>query len=216
MAFFVCLAGILGAASARPMPVQELVRLVEGRYRSAETLETQFLERYSENGRLVRVESGKAYFRRPGKMRWEYESPESKMFLSDGKKVWFYVPSDHTVMRSAVKDSSDWRTPFLLLVRKPRFSDLCKGIALGQPGEALSGDAVIHCSPRSAGAGDEILFEVKSSTGDLTRVLIREAGGVEIDFRFGEWVRNPALAAMTFEFRPPMGTAIVDSEPPLK
>ena len=216
MAFFVCLAGILGAASVRPMPVQELVRLVEARYRSAETLETQFLERYSENGRLVRVESGKAYFRRPGKMRWEYESPEPKMFLSDGKKVWFYVPSDHTVMRSAVKDSSDWRTPFLLLVRKPRFSDLCKGIALGQPGEALSGDAVIHCSPRSAGAGDEILFEVKSSTGDLTRVLIREAGGVEIDFRFGEWVRNPALPAMTFEFRPPMGTAIVDSEPPPK
>ena len=49
-----------------------------------------------------------------------------------------------------------------------------------------------------------------------SELLIGEAGGVEIDFRFGEWVRNPALPAMTFEFRPPMGTAIVDSEPPPK
>src|SRR2546425_12522807 len=112
MAFFVCLAGILGAASVRPMPVQELVRLVEGRYRSAETLETQFLERYSENGRLVRVESGKAYFRRPGKMRWEYESPESKMFLSDGKKVWFYVPSDRSEERRVGKECRSRWSPY--------------------------------------------------------------------------------------------------------
>ena len=48
------------------------VRLMERRYRAAKTLQATFLERYMESGRAVRVESGVAYFRRPGKMRWEY------------------------------------------------------------------------------------------------------------------------------------------------
>src|SRR5256885_10000771 len=46
------------------------------------------IERYTENGREVRSESGTAYFRRPGKMRWEYEAPEKNLFLVDGKTAW--------------------------------------------------------------------------------------------------------------------------------
>src|ERR1700684_2187378 len=68
-----------------------------------------------ENDRTVRVESGVAYFRRPGKMRWEYAAPESNLFLIDGKMAWFYVPADHTVTRVPAKQSTDWRTPLALL-----------------------------------------------------------------------------------------------------
>jgi outer membrane lipoprotein carrier protein len=95
--------------------VKSAVQLMESRYRSARTLQASFLERYTENGRLVRVEAGVAYFRRPGKMRWEYASPEKNLFLVDGKNAWFYVPADHTVTRVPAKQSADWRTPFALL-----------------------------------------------------------------------------------------------------
>jgi len=74
-----------------------IVARLEARYRGAHTLAATFLERYSENGQVVRSEAGTAYFRRPGKMRWEYESPEKNLFLVDGKTAWFYVPGDHTV-----------------------------------------------------------------------------------------------------------------------
>src|SRR3984957_11473184 len=74
----------------------ELAARLEARYRSAKTLEATFLERYTENGSLLRSETGTAYFRRPGKMRWEYERPEKDLFLVDGKTAWFYVPADHT------------------------------------------------------------------------------------------------------------------------
>src|SRR5437773_3956137 len=80
--------------------VKIIVNRLETRYRSARTLQATFLERYIENGRIVRIEAGIAYFRRPGKMRWEYEAPEKNLFLVDGKSAWFYVPADHTVTRS--------------------------------------------------------------------------------------------------------------------
>src|SRR5271169_2193334 len=71
-----------------------LLNLLESRYSSAETLQATFLERYWENGHVVRVEAGDAYFLRPGKMRWDYKEPEKNTFLVDGKYVWFYSPAD--------------------------------------------------------------------------------------------------------------------------
>jgi chaperone LolA len=88
---------------------------LEARYQKATTLQANFLERYSENGTQVRVEAGKAYFLRPGRMRWEYEKPEKSVFLVDGKYVWFYVPDDHTATRMPAKKSDDWRTPIAFL-----------------------------------------------------------------------------------------------------
>src|SRR5579864_2576055 len=86
---------------------KEIVSQMEFRYRQAQTLQATFLERYSEGGRVVRTEAGTAYFRRPGKMRWEYERPEKDVFLVDGKTAWFYVPSDHTVTRVPARQSGD-------------------------------------------------------------------------------------------------------------
>ena len=73
----------------------------------------------------------------------------------------------------------------------------------------------MHCLPRGTGADshDEIVFELDASTGDLSRVLIHEAGGLEIEFRFADWERDPFIPGTLFEFHPPVGTAIVDADP---
>src|SRR5271168_5473404 len=98
---------------------------LEARYRAPRTMQATFLERYSEQGHVVRSEAGIAYFRRPGKMRWEYESPEKNLFVVDGKMAWFYVPADHTVTRAPAKQSTDWRTPLALLAGEMKLSRVC-------------------------------------------------------------------------------------------
>src|SRR5258708_4059973 len=115
-------------ASARQ--VNELVARLEATYRSARTLQATFLERYTENGREVRSEAGTAYFRRPGKMRWEYERPDKDLFLVDGKTAWFYVPADHTVTRVPARESADLRTPLALLASEMKISRVCSRVGL--------------------------------------------------------------------------------------
>src|SRR4029077_2500061 len=104
---------------------RQLVTLLEARYRPARTMQARFLERYSENNRVIRSEAGIVYFRRQGKMRWEYEAPEKNLFLVDGKTAWFYVPGDHTVTRVPAKQSTDWRTPLALLAGEMKLSRVC-------------------------------------------------------------------------------------------
>src|ERR1700722_13015107 len=81
------------------------VASLEARYRAPKTLQASFLERYTENGRLVRGEAGTGYFRRPGKMRWDSQAGEKNLFLVDGKAAWFYVPADHTATRVPARES---------------------------------------------------------------------------------------------------------------
>ena len=74
-----------GGNAAAEFKTSEMESRFERAYRDSRSLEVSFLETYKENGQLVRSEAGTGYFRRPGKMRFEYEAPEKNLFLVDGK-----------------------------------------------------------------------------------------------------------------------------------
>ena len=204
---------------------KSLAHLLEEHYRQPRTLQAVFLERYSEGQKQSRVESGTVYFQRPGQMRWDYDSPEKKLFLVDGKTTWFYVPYDHTVTKAPVKESSDWRTPLALLTGKADLSRLCSQIDLLDQRGTSSGHAVLRCLPKEeknlSGENNytEVLLEVDTSSGELARIEIRQPGAIELEYRFGNWQSDIPLAADLFRFQVPVGVAIVDgaslSESPL-
>jgi outer membrane lipoprotein carrier protein len=219
------------------------VALFEARYRAAKTLQATFLERYTENGQVVRSEAGTAYFQRPGKMRWEYESPEKDLFLVDGKTAWFYVPGDHTVTRVPAKQSGDWRTPLALLAGEMKVSRVCARVELAPAEQATNENSVVlRCQVRGTdadvtsrqttkatgrqakqqedgeapggGPGEVVLFEIVRDTGELARLVVRQSGGVQVEFRFENWRMNPPVANSLFRFDAPPGVAIVNGELP--
>jgi outer membrane lipoprotein carrier protein len=198
-------------------------RALEARYRHAATLKATFYEQFRDGKGGILAESGTVYFSRPGRMRWEYESPEKKLFLVDGTNVWFYVPADRTASRAKLKESSDWRTPLALLTGKADLSHLCRKIeavetkaAAGtdQAARLAKGNTTLRCTPRvSTADAEDLLREVDFETdadARLVRVLIHEAGNAETEFRFGNWEENLALPEAIFHFAPPPGVAIVD------
>ena len=226
----------LSAWSARDPAdsAKEVAQILEQHYQRAHTLRAVFLERYSGGPREARIESGTVYFRRPGRMRWEYEAPEKKLFIADGKTNWFYVPADHTATKALAKESSDWRTPLALLTGKANLSRLCSRIDLIVQKTTPAGHAILRCLPKGekelpsvAGAGSlrdstelpgaedftEVLLEVDSSSGELASVKIRQAGGIELEYRFGDWQQGIPLPEEMFQFHPPSGVAIVDGSP---
>src|SRR5271163_1431519 len=157
---------ILAALPSSSPDANSIGAKLEARYRGAHTLAATFLERYSENGQVVRSEAGTAYFRRPGKMRWEYESPEKNLFLVDGKTAWFYVPADHTVTRVPAKQSTDWRTPLALLAGEMKLSRVCARV---EPATAEKPDnpdnTVLYCPLR----GDDTRPDPKSTQASQSK-----------------------------------------------
>jgi len=210
-----------------------VVARLEARYRAARTLQASFLERYTDNGRLVRVEAGTAYFKRQGKMRWEYEAPEKNLFLVDGKTVWFYVPADHSVTRVPVTESADWRTPLALLVGRMKVSRVCEQVVNAVDEKPENPEhAMLRCDLRGAGSksskgasrespsqkpsnSEAVFFEIDTKSGDLVRVLVRDPGGIGIEFSFANWRMDLQVPDSLFHFAAPKGVAIVNGELPL-
>jgi len=207
--------------------VKDLVARLEATYRSARTLQAIFLEFYTENGQEVRSEAGTAYFRRPGKMRWEYERPEKDLFLVDGKTAWFYVPGDHTVTRVPAKESTDLRTPLALLAGEMKVSRVCARVQIEeQERPRQSENVLLRCELRgvkanasgtagvAADPASAVFFEIVPATGELVRLVAQQPGGVSVEFRFENWRIDPPVADSMFRFQLPPGVAIVNGELP--
>jgi outer membrane lipoprotein carrier protein len=217
---FVFLLFMISAPVAFGLDLSTAVHNLEQRYAHVRTLKAIFFEQYSDGSGGVTGESGTVYFSRPGRMRWEYESPEQKLFLVDGPNVWFYVPADHTASRAKLKESSDWRTPLALLVGNTNLTKLCRKIQIANSSDANAdldfkptspGDTVLQCTPRDSpdAAGNQVLLET-DPRGLLVRVVIAEAGNAKTEFRFGNWEENISIPEVKFHFQPPAGVAIVD------
>ncbi len=198
---------------------QVYVKQLESAYKRARTLEAKFLQEYSEGGRVTRSEAGTAYFRRPGKMRWEYAAPENNLFVVDGKFAWFYVPADRTVSRVAARDSSDWRTPLALLAGEMKVSRVCSKVSLPaeQPKDKslVRIDCTVRGTEKDSKSGkphDTAYFEIRKSSGELQRVVVTGSGGVRMEMQFSNWQFDPPAGDELFHFQPPKGVAIVDGE----
>ena len=216
-------------ASVLPRDVRSIVERFERTYRSSRTLQATFLQRYIDNGKEVRSESGIAYFAKPGKMRWEYVSPEANLYIVDGKWSWFYVPEDHTVTRVHAKESVDSRTPFALLAGEMKVSRICKNVLADKSAPVIDPHGVVlRCGLRggdelapvrstaeevaSSSQGPYVLFELNLATGELLRVRVVDPGGVQVEFQFANWEFDPRVDDSKFHFAPPKGVAIVDGD----
>jgi outer membrane lipoprotein carrier protein len=218
---FVLAVLIFVSGRAAPKTAKDVARAFERHYQRTKSMAGLFLEKYTSGGSGIVVESGKVYFEKPGRMRWDYDSPEKKMFLVDGKNVWYYVPADHTASRTSVKQSTDWRTPLALLAGKAKLERLCGSLTLANAAAAngadpeerpsAPGNSVLVCRPRKADADtfSKVLLEVNSKD-QLVRLSIRQPGDIEMEFRFGDWHEDVPIPAAKFHFEPPPGVAIVD------
>jgi len=217
------LLSLLAASTAMSLDGNAVRRDLENRYRRAKTLKAAFFEKYSDSHGGITAESGTVYFSRPGRMRWEYRSPQEKLFLVDGTNAWFYVPADRTASRARMRESSDWRTPLALLAGKANLSELCRKLELwGGDSRAETplapGNSLLRCVLRDNPADNppadtpvDVLLETDPEAW-LVRVVIRQPGNVEIEFRFGNWEENVAIPEVKFHFQPPPGVAVVDEE----
>ena len=106
-----------------------------------------------------------------------------------------------------------------------------------KPGDAVfsctlrgSGDSKTRAANKSANSGaasnltshaskngeqeDTVLLEIAPESGELVRIVVRNKGGVGIEFHFANWLDDPPIAEALFHFEPPKGVAIVNAALP--
>ena len=210
---FVVLGLAAAISTASPAPdVHAIAQAVDERYNHLRSLQTDFTEIYRGAG-TERAESGTLWLKKPGKMRWEYRSPREKLFLSDGKDVWFYVPGERQVRRTAVKKLDDLRSPLAFLLGKTKLEKELQGLSLAPDVTPLvAGDVVLRGVPRSlADRVSQVLLEITPEHW-IGRILIEEVDGSVTEYRFSNQSENVGVPDRQFQFVVPDGVEVIGGE----
>jgi outer membrane lipoprotein carrier protein len=210
---FVVLGLVTALSSASPAPdVHAIAQAVDERYNHLRSLQAGFTEIYRGAG-MERTESGTLWLKKPGKMRWEYRSPRDKLFLSDGKDAWFYVPGERQVRRTAVKKLDDLRSPLAFLLGKTKLEKELQGLSLAPDVASLAaGDVVLRGIPKSlADRVSQVLLEITPERW-ISRILIEEVDGSVTDYRFTNQRENVDIPNRQFQFAVPDGVEVIDGE----
>jgi outer membrane lipoprotein carrier protein len=199
-----------GLASSAAVDVRSLAAAVDAHYNHLHSLQAEFTELYRGSG-MERTETGTLWLKKPGKMRWEYRSPKEKLFVSDGKDAWFYVPADRQARKTAAKKLEDVRSPLAFLLGKTKLEKELQGLSLAPDVAPLApGHRVLRGVPQGlADRVSEILLEV-TPDHQIARIVIQDVDGAATEYRFGEMKEDVTLVDGKFEFKPPAGTETVE------
>ena len=195
-------------AEAQDHATVKLLKSVEEHYNRIQSLKVTFEQHYSAPGAMRRVESGLLTLKKPGRMRWDYASPEGKWFLMDGKNLYYFTPAANRVERMSSKASDDLRTPLAFLLGKLNFGRDFQAFESHMEADVT----VLTANPKSERVPyREVIFHVTPGA-QIKRMIVRgREDDSTMDFRFGAETINPALPDATFHLTMPPGAELVEA-----
>jgi outer membrane lipoprotein carrier protein len=208
----ICLAAAQLVTASPAADVKTVAAAVDQHYNHLHSLQAQFTELYRGSG-IERTEVGTLWLKKPGKMRWEYRSPREKLFVSDGKDAWFYVPADHQARKTAARKLDDIRSPLAFLLGKTKLEKELQALSLAPdiPPTAPE-NVVLRGVPRAlADSVNEILLEIAPDKR-IVRIVLDEVDGSVTEYRLTDQREDESISDSRFQFRPPSGTETIEGD----
>ena len=210
MRFFCSLAGVLlltwvaAAAQTAPATPDAVARDLQRKYDRVTDFSADFVHAY--RGGVLKqqaTEKGKLLVKKPGKMRWEYTAPEKKLFVSDGRKIYSYIPQDKQVVVSSMPRDDQAPTPALFLTGK---GDITRdfNVAFDKVPDAPAGSIALKLTPKRHEPDYESLtLVVEPKTLNLQMLITVDAQGGRSAFTFSNLKENVGLSDNQFVFQMP-------------
>ena len=205
----VLLALLLSAALPRAQaqrPADALAKDLQARYQSIRDFSADFVQSYRTGVlKTQSTESGRVAVKKPGKMRWTYVKPERKEFVSNGTKMYMYIPDDKQVTVTDTPEQAT--TPDLFLGGR---GDIARDFTPSYVDSPVAGTIGLKLVPRKPEAEYEYLILALDPVNLQIRGLTsRNHQGGDSTFTFANMKENRGLSDKDFEFTPPRGVTVV-------
>jgi outer membrane lipoprotein carrier protein len=201
--------------AAADSTADELAQALQRRYDSVRDFSADFVHRYQ--GGVLRKqisERGRVLIKKPGKMRWEYTSPEKKLFVSDGVRIYSYLPDDKQVTVSAQPRDAQTTAPALFLAGKGNLTRDFTPSLVDNPAGSPPGSRSLKLVPKSRQPDYEwLVFTLDPGTLAIQGLLTVDAQGGESVLFFTNLKENTGLADKEFAFNIPRGVDVVTDVP---
>ena len=150
--------------------------------------------------------AGTVWFKRPGKMRWDYRTPEEQLFVTKDSTLWLYQPVERQLLIDDFKSLFLNDMPVSFILGIGNLSEQFNLISACQGPE----DIVLELSPKEADEALEIFRLTVSESGYPTGAQINDLGGNSTSIVFRKFDRSGKFLAKVFEPDFPKGIDITD------
>jgi outer membrane lipoprotein carrier protein len=193
---------------ARP-PATETARALQQKYDRVKDFTADFTHTY-EGGVLKKkaTERGTVQIKKPGRMRWEYTAPDKKVFVSDGRRIYSYIPADKQVILSDMPDDDQATTAVLFLAGR---GNLTRDFSVTYAADAEpAGTIALRLDPRLKQRDyDWLIVVVDRQTLAIKSLTAAEQQGGRSSFAFTNYRENTGLSDKVFEFKIPRGVDVI-------
>jgi outer membrane lipoprotein carrier protein len=174
-------------------------------YRETRTFSAKFHEQIATVGAPVRERNGTVSFRKPGRMRWDFASPDPQTIVSDGETLYSYDPELNQVVQTPLKQAlkSGSSTSFLLGMGDVDREFDATLITPAPP------DGLVHLRLRQKSGGYRVEVGLDPKNYDLVTLTLTDQLNDVTKVNFSDVRNNIAMADSTFAFKAPPGADIV-------
>lgn len=211
------LGGLAGAwlmADVPPITLDALIDSLQRRYGAMEGFSAEFQQIYTSTINSVRrEESGMLYMKKPGRMRWEYQKPEVKLFVSDGRRSFFYVPSDRQVTERRYTAEDIQSVPILFLLGQGDIRrDFSVSWEVNEP-KRRGDNYFIRLRPKSqSSAFSLVMAEIQPSDFTIERLVVVDPTEDRSEFLLTHFTVDTKLKDDLFKFKIPKGVEVLNAD----
>ena len=188
--------------------LRAIVASLQKRYGAVNTIRGNFQQNYRAPG-IEQSESGVFWMKKPGLMRWEYKSPEAKVFVADGRESYLYTPGERQVMVQRYSAAELHGTPLQFLLGQ---GDIAGSFTVSWEAESAPGEQgakLLRLMPHSRGDHAYLVLEVDGPSAEIRRIVIHELTGNTSEFILTDLAANVRVDGKLFQFKVPRGVEVV-------
>lgn len=196
--------------SARTQDPSAVVAGIQKKYASINDLKSPFTqETHIKDLEEKILSSGRAWFKKPAMMKWQYEEPWKDTIVSDGKKVWYFDSQENQVAETEF--DSVWTgslgsyTVISILEDLDRLFD----IRLGTENTSEQGNVLLDLKQKGQEQSKQVTIAVDPKTYMLRKIIIDDVFGNTTIIELGAAEVNLGIPDSFFTFRKPKGAGTV-------
>jgi len=201
---------LIAVLSSFSQTAETVLLRAESSLRNLKTFQADFEQLYySATSSIPLNETGKFYFSKPDHMKWIYEKPEKKTFLSMDGAYSYYIPADKQLYKGSIdRERTESEVLFILSGQKSIMDSYEVEMTSFPPySEKVE---QLKLTPKEEDGYTHLLLELDSGSHLISRLIIFDWAGNKTEYIFKRIKTNVRFDSKLFSLNIPKDVEIIE------
>ena len=187
---------------------QATVNAIQKNYESVLTFQATFEQKaFVKMINRTEITRGNVLIKKPGKMKWIYNSPDPQILISNQKYLWLYTPEDEQATKMPIENVYSSNSPALFLAGKGILTDIFNVVQVLDDKDKF----IVVFVPKEVGSSlSRLVLRTNKNNYQITGATVYDKLGNKTDIRFRAIRTNEEIPESVFNFEVPAGVEIQD------